>query len=63
MFKTSLKKIIEGKEVKELNTILQCFLLTYRTTPHCQTHTSVIILQETKHSPELCKTHINRYYC
>ena len=24
-FKTSLKKIIEGKEVKELNTILQCF--------------------------------------
>ena len=28
-FKTSLKKIIEGKEVKELNTILQ----------HCQTHT------------------------
>ena len=34
MFKTSLKKIIEGKEVKELNTILQHFLLTYRTTPH-----------------------------
>ena len=33
-FKTSLKKIIEGKEVKELNTILQHFLLTYRTTPH-----------------------------
>ena len=24
-FKTSLKKIIEGKDVKELNTILQCF--------------------------------------
>ena len=42
-FKTSLKKIIEGKDVKELNTILQCFLLTYRTTPHCQTHTSIII--------------------
>ena len=39
-FKTSLKKVIEGKEVQELNTILQCFLLTYRTTPHCQTHTS-----------------------
>ena len=38
-FKTSSKKIIEGKEVKELNTILQRFLLTYRTTPHCQTHT------------------------
>ena len=38
-FKTSLKKIIEGKEVKELNTILQRFLLTYHTTPHCQTHT------------------------
>ena len=33
-FKTSLKKIIEGKEVKELNTILQHFLLTYHTTPH-----------------------------
>ena len=39
-FKTSLMKIIEGKEVKELNTVLQRFLLTYRTTPHCQTHTS-----------------------
>ena len=39
MFKTSLKKIIEGKEVKELNTILQRFLLTYRNNPHCQTHT------------------------
>ena len=43
-FKTSLKKIIEGKKVKELNTILHRFLLTYRTetyrTPHCQTHTS-----------------------
>ena len=39
-FKTTLKKIIEGKEVKELNTILQCFLLTYCTTPHCQTHTA-----------------------
>ena len=31
MFKTSLKKIIEGKEVKELITILQHFLLTYHT--------------------------------
>ena len=40
MFKTSLEKIIEGKEVKELNTILQCFLLTYQTTSYCQTHTS-----------------------
>ena len=40
-FKTSLKKIIEGKEVKELNTILQRFLLAYHTTPHCKkTHTS-----------------------
>ena len=39
-FKTSLKKIMEGKEVKELNTILQRFLLTYSTTPHCQIHTS-----------------------
>ena len=38
-FKTSLK-IIEGKEANELNTILQRFLLTYRTIPHCQTHTS-----------------------
>ena len=42
--KTSLKKIIEGKEVKELNSILHRFLLTYHTetyrTPHCQTHTS-----------------------
>ena len=39
-FKTSLKKIIEGKPVKDLNAILQCFLLTYRTTPHCATDTS-----------------------
>ena len=39
-FKTSLKKIIEGKPVKDLNAILQRFLLTYRTTPHCTTHTS-----------------------
>ena len=39
-FKTSLKRIIEGKKVKELNTILQRFLLTYRATPHCQTHAS-----------------------
>ena len=39
-FKTSLKKITEGKEAKELNTILQGFLLTYHTTPHCQTNTS-----------------------
>ena len=38
--KISLKKIIEGKEVKELNTILQRFLLTYCTTPHCKIHTS-----------------------
>ena len=42
-FKISLKKIIERKDVKELITILQCFLLTYHTTPHCQTHTSIII--------------------
>ena len=40
MFKISLKKIIEGKEVKELNTTLQRFLLTYRTTQHSQTHMS-----------------------
>ena len=40
MSKISLKKIIEGKEVKELNTILQRFLLTYCTTPHCKIHTS-----------------------
>ena len=39
-FKTSLKKIIEGKPVKDLNAILQRFLLTYCTTPHCTTHTS-----------------------
>ena len=39
-FKTSLKKIIEGKPVKDLNAILQPFLLTYRTTLHCTTHTS-----------------------
>ena len=51
-FKTFLKEIIEGKEVKELNTILQRFLLTYCSTPplpppppppthtHCQTHIS-----------------------
>ena len=39
-FKTSLKKIIEGKPVKDLNAILQCFLLTYHTTPHCTTDTS-----------------------
>ena len=39
-FKTSLKKIIEGKPVKDINAILQRFLLTYRTTPHCTTHTS-----------------------
>ena len=39
-FKTSLKKITERKEFKELNTMLQRFLLTYRTIPHCQTHTS-----------------------
>ena len=32
-FKTFLKEIIEGKEVKELNTILQRFLLTYCSTP------------------------------
>ena len=31
MSKTSLKKIVEGKEVKQLNTILQHFLLTYHT--------------------------------
>ena len=39
-FKTSLKKIIEGKPVKDLNAILQHFLLTYCTTPHYATHTS-----------------------
>ena len=39
-FKTSLKKIIDGKEVQELNTILQHFLLTYHTTSRCQTHTA-----------------------
>ena len=43
-FKTSLKKIIEGKPVKDLNAILQRFLLTYRTTPHCTTHTSLVEL-------------------
>ena len=39
-FKTSLKKIIEGKPVNDLNAILQRFLLTCCTTPHCTTHTS-----------------------
>ena len=38
-FKTSLKKIIEGKPLKDLNAILQSFLLTYCTTPHCTTRT------------------------
>ena len=33
-----MNKIIEGKEVKGLSVILQRLLLTYRTTPHCQTH-------------------------
>ena len=43
-FKTFLKKTIEGKPVKDLNAILQRFLLTYRTTPHCTTHTSPVEL-------------------
>ena len=41
-FKTSLKKTTEGKEVKKLNTILQRFLLTYRTTQHVQTHNHLL---------------------
>ena len=36
-FKSSLKKLGKGKKIKELYTILQHFLLTYHTTPHCQT--------------------------
>ena len=36
-FKTALKKIVEGKEINDLDSTLSHFMLSYRTTPHSTT--------------------------
>ena len=63
MFKTSLKKIIEGKEVKYYSATFFINLSYHPTLPNTYITSWIIIYQETEHSLKLCKTHINRYYC